>query len=343
MKNLKLLLVILIGLMLAVIPDMGICAEAKPITLTYASHYSPPHPGSLVDLQWIEKIEKETNGRIKIKPYWGATLITVRDSFKEVESGTCDIGYVVPAYVRAGFHIQKAASKFYYGVPSMEVSRRIYKEVYSKFPDIRAEYANVKVLAIYSPAMYALHTRKKPVRMWKDMKGMKLKSTTVLHAALKGLGAAPINMPMGESYMALEKGIINGLLSPYETLKTFKFAEVVKYSTALNYYSSPYPGRAMNLDSWKRLPRDIQKVFEDSIEFWGSEMIKKYLGADKAGMDLGKKMGVEFIKLPAEELNKFYDLLKVDALKVAKGLDSKGLPGTSIFNEVRGLIEKYSK
>ena len=54
-------------------------------------------------------------------------------------------------------------------------------------------------------------------------------------------------------------------------------------------------------------------------------------------------LGVEFIELPKEDLKTFYKGLERAALKEAARLDKMGLPGTAVFKEVRGLIEKYTQ
>jgi TRAP-type C4-dicarboxylate transport system substrate-binding protein len=99
----------------------------------------------------------------------------------------------------------------------------------------------------------------------------------------------------------------------------------------------------MNLDSWNRLPKDIQEIFEKSIEFWSLEDNKWRDADDVAGIEIAKKSGVEFIELPPDELAKVYKAAEIAMLKEAAKLDEKGLPGTKIFNEVRRLVEKYTK
>ena len=150
-------------------------------------------------------------------------------------------------------------------------------------------------------------------------------------------------MSMFDVYVALEKGTIDGLFGPYEALKSLRLGEVVDYCTALNIANGPSAQRIMNLNSWNRLPPDIQKVFEDNIEWWGYEIQKSLENADQAGIEFGKEQGVEFIELSPEDLKKFYSLLEAVALKDAAELDAKGLPGTKIFSETRRLIELYSK
>ena len=64
-----------------------------------------------------------------------------------------------------------------------------------------------------------------------DLKGMKIRGTGTSIKVVEALGATPVAMPQPETYDALQKGVVDGLVSPIETLKGWKFAEVIKSTT----------------------------------------------------------------------------------------------------------------
>jgi TRAP-type C4-dicarboxylate transport system substrate-binding protein len=173
---------------------------------------------------------------------------------------------------------------------------------------------------------------------------MIVKATGAYKTVIKELGGEGIFVPMGETYVALQKGTIDAALAPVSTIKAFRFDEVAKYVTNLNLTSSVRPTRAMNLNSWnKKLPKDLQVIFEKSIDFWSAEDNKSRYGDDLLGIDIAKKSGVEFINLPSQELAKVYKSAETAMLKEAAKLDGKGLPGTKLFKEVRRLVEKNTR
>ncbi len=94
---------------------------------------------------------------------------------------------------------------------------------------------------------------------------------------------------------------------------------------------------------YNKLPADIRKVFDDNIDYWGIENDKFFEGAHKAGYEFGVQQKVEFIKLPKEEMAKFYAAFTNTANKLAKDLDAKGHPGTKIYQEAQALVKKYNK
>jgi len=317
-------------------------AAADVIELSYATSFGPDHTMSIADKIWMAKIEKETNGRVKIKPYWSGSLVNIMNGSDEIRTGVADMGYIAPAYEKAGYEITKAMYTFSYGA-SQEVGRRVIKELLAKFPEIEKEYTSLKVLAWTSGVNYQLLTTKKPVRKISDLKGMRIKCVGELMGALKDLGAEGLSSPMTEVYLSMQKGILDGAFVPPETLKSMSFAEIGKYYTTFDYYYTHTGTRVIGLKAWNKLPADIQKVFENNIDYYGIEQDKTVEEAHKVGLEYAKNFKIEMITLPKADLDTFYGAIVKTAVQQAKALDAKGLPGTKIYNEMQRLIKLYSK
>ena len=200
----------------------------------------------------------------------------------------------------------------------------------------------MKMMQKSPAANYQLISRK-PVRKIEDFKGLRVKATGVYTEVIKALGGEGFYLPMSETYIALQKGTVDAALAPTNTLKAMKFYEVAKYVTVLDWQSAVRAERGMNWNSYNGLPKDIQKIFDDSITFWSVETNKSKDKDDEEGIQLGKGAGVEFIKLSPEELTKVYKVMDTVMLASAAKLDAKGMPGTAIYKEVRRLVEQYIK
>jgi TRAP-type C4-dicarboxylate transport system substrate-binding protein len=113
-----------------------------------------------------------------------------------------------------------------------------------------------------------VHTKKR-VNKLEDLKGMKLRSTGTVAKIVSALGAVPVAMPQTETYEALSKGIVDGLMSPVEVLQGWKFGEVVG-NTTLDLGTAYGLGFfiVMNKEKWNSLPPDIQKIIEKINEEW---------------------------------------------------------------------------
>lgn len=309
---------------------------ADVINLTYGGSEGANHTFSKADQEWIDHIHKVTNNRVKITPYWGGTLLSRRENTEELIKGVADLGYISP---RTGYPLMLGSLGFPFGVGDWKVVWNIYKDIRKEFPELDEEWSALKIMAYSVSSNYQLLSTK-PVRTVADLKGMIVKATGSYVDVIKELGGDGIYVPMGETYVALQKGTIDACFAPYSTVDAFKFNEVAKYITVMDLTSSVRPTRGMNLDSYNKLPKDIQKIFDESVEFWSDRDNYWRNADDEKGIELAKSTGVEIITMPKEELAKVYKAAENAMAKEAAGLDEKGLPGTKLFKAIRAKIEK---
>ena len=329
-------------LVMFVVPLTVRAQQGKVIELTYGSAMGPDHTFSKADKEWFDKIEKETNGRVKFKPFWGGTVLGMTaQSIDEVRQGAVDIGLISAGMAKTGYDITKDSYIFFSGA-RLRDGYRIFMEILKKYPEIEQEYKGLKVLAWNSGIEYQLITRK-PVRRLADLKGMRIKTNGETIDVLKALGAEGVIMSMSDTYMGLQGKILDGAFVPASTLSSMHFAEAVKYMTYFNHYRAHTGSRVMNLNTWNKLPPDIQKVFENNIPWLSVEGDKFFIQEDEDGKAFGKKKGMEFIDLPKEDLAAWYGLVLKEAVKEAAQLDAKGLPGTKILNDAQRLIKASQK
>jgi TRAP-type C4-dicarboxylate transport system substrate-binding protein len=323
---------------------LGACTQAAPaqvIEMKFASSNAPTHPQSVADLAFIEKIKKETGGRLVITPYWGGALMASADSLIELAKGVADFAEFSGAYVKEGYDFEKVMRILFYGVKDEKVARRVYDEIRAKYPQIDQEFSSVKVLARHVVSPYQLVTSTRAVRKIDDFKGLNLKTTGQFNQIALALGAQGTTVPMADTYVALQKGTVDGAFTPLETLKSFKFAEVIKYLTYINMAVGPTPHRGMNWDSYNKLPADIKGILDKNVLWWGQQIETNLLEADDEGVELAKQNKVEIIELSKADLAKYYEEVNKVCLAEMAKLDAKGLPGTAVYKDIRALIDKY--
>ena len=74
----------------------GPAPQTGVYVLRYASNYPPTHPFSRADITWMRAVEKASNGRIRIQPFWGGSLISSDNSVIELRHGVADIALITP-------------------------------------------------------------------------------------------------------------------------------------------------------------------------------------------------------------------------------------------------------
>jgi TRAP-type transport system periplasmic protein len=346
MQNKKWVRVILIGMVTLLttmmVPSVFAASPAQPIQLTYATIWPAQHPYAVGDQRWIDYIEKETKGAVKIKPYFGGSLISPRESMLEATSGVADIVAINVVYEKSGVDLTKAQTAFYQGAPDFQTKLKIFWSLWNKFPELRNEYKNMKILGVAAVTSLRLMS-KGPINSLADFKGLRMKAPVETLAVLKHYGAEGVVIPTPEAFEQLQKGIIKAAFSTAESYKAARLAEVVKYDMNLTTMMGPFPEKAMSLKSWDKLPKDIQKIFEQSGDKWTMFQLEEVEKTAQAGLEFAKQQGVTFIEMAPKDIQAFNAVFDEEAMKSAQTLDAKGLPGTKMFQEAKRIIKESQK
>lgn len=306
--------------------------------LTYASPYPPTHPFGLADQEWMKWVQAKSGGRIAFKPYWSGALLSSDMSMEEIRHGIADIGLITPIYSRGGAHLLRGQAAFYGGIKDIPDQVTVYDCLVAKFPAFNRETHGLHVLAVQGGNFPGVLTRDRPIRSLADFRGLRLRAQSDAVDILKQLGADPVNMPMGEVYSALAKGVIDGVVAPADTIRSLHFAEVARYFTTIRVSRGAYPARAMSDRAWRRLPPDLQKVLMDGKVQWEGSLNRQLLKAEAAGIIYGKKEGIVFSAIDPAEQRSFDDLYNKDAREQAIRLKSVGIDALPIYEEAQRLI-----
>jgi len=309
---------------------------AGSITLSYANFPPAPTFPCVQMERWKEEVEKRTNGKVAINTFPGGTLLGAKNMFDGVIAGQADIGCLCMAYQPGRFMITNATS-LPLGIPDARTGSKVLFDIYRKY---RPEsFAKVKVLTLFTTAPSNIMS-KKPVRTLADIKGLDLRASGGAAQILKIWGANQVGMPMSATPEALQKGVVQGLFSSVEVMKDFKFAELCKYITMTNTVIYPF-AVVMNLDKWKALPKDVQKVFDDLAEeqaLWTGNYMDNHVQESIAWSR--KNQNVEIISLADEKLARWNAMLGTIIEDWIKTADKNNIPGKALVDDITALTKK---
>jgi TRAP-type C4-dicarboxylate transport system substrate-binding protein len=278
-------------------------APSGPIELKVANYFPAPAAQSAILEEFCAELEKRTGGRIQTDYYTGGSLLSSTGMFEGIVNGVADIGYSHVYYTPGRMPVTECAG-LPLGYPSSWVGGQVLNDFYREFKP--KEFDDVVVLWMNTSTPSAISTSKKPVRSLEDLKGLTIRAPGMAGEVIKALGGTPAPTPMPEVYDAISKGVLDGEASNFETLKTFKFAEVVKYETSVWQITNPYPFYlAMNKNSYNNIPADIKPIFDDVVGEYNQLSQLMWNAVDFAGKEYGIQQGVEFIDLPPAEVAKF--------------------------------------
>jgi TRAP-type C4-dicarboxylate transport system substrate-binding protein len=135
-------------------------------------------------------------------------------------------------------------------------------------------------------------------------------------------------MPIGDSYDALMKGVVEAILVPVEGLKQWKLFEVTSFVT--ENFGSAYTTTffcVMNKNKWDSLPLNIQKIIEQVNIEWIEKTGKLWDEMDKEGKTFSISNGIKFIPLSKEEDTRWTATVKPMLDEYVKRMREKKLPG----------------
>lgn len=307
-------------------------AAAETIELKFAQPFSPKHTmQKKVFEPWAEKINKMTNGKVKVRFFPGGALGKTPDHYDLAEKGIADIIYVLQDYTPGRFPMT-TLFELPFMITSAEKTSRAMWKTYEKYPAFQKEYSKVKVLALFCHDGGHLNSVKKPIRSLSDLEGMKFRTASPhVTKALKIFGAVPVNMPITETYTALERGVVEGTVLPWEGNFIFKLAELLKYGTEADFYTMTMMV-VMNKKKWESLPDDVKKVIDETTGLVMSEEAGRvYDNVRPIMKNLCLKKGMQAIQLPDSEREKLKALSMPLRKEWTEEMTAKGLPGEKVL------------
>ena len=166
------------------------------------------------------------------------------------------IGWTVSGYTPGRFPISEIMI-LHLGFNTAEHAGKVLYDLYQKFPEIRAEYKDTHVLWLSPAPPRQTHSRM-AVRKVEDFKGIKVRVPATEAPNVKALGGIPVSMAGPDVYQALERGILDADLHPWETPFSYKWYEVVRFHSCCS------PLR-LRVESQGRCSSDWESLF--SLKF----------------------------------------------------------------------------
>ncbi len=313
------------------------CSQSKTITLSYSIFFPATHAQAQAVEQWAQEVEKRTEGRVKIIMYAGETLSKAPQCYDGVVSGISDIGMSAFAYTRGRFPLLEALD-LPVGYPDGMTATKIANRIFDKYQP--EELSEVKVLYLHGHGPGILASRK-PVKTLKDISSLKIRATGLSAKIVSSLGTVPVSMSQGETYEALQKGVVDATLCPIETLKGWKQGEVINYvvdTHAVGYTTAMYA--VMNKAKWESLPEDIQQIIEEVNNEWIEKQGAAWDESDREGAEFVESLGHEFITLAPEEEEALVYAVQPILAEYIDATEAKNLPGAAVLADIQAMLKE---
>lgn len=317
-------------------------ALAENVTLRMSTWLPPQHHLVADTLPlWIAAINEASGGTLKIN-IDPAPIAKPPGQYDVVRDGAADMAYHVIAYTPGPFEILRGGELPFLSATA-EVGSQAAYEWYDRNIGFDKEFKDVKVITIMVHGPGAVHT-KKPITSLEDLEGVKLRVGGGGVRMAEALGAIPVAMPAPAAYEAIQKGVADGAMFPFESVKGFRLGELVDYHLDIpgGLYTTPF-AVIMNRAKYDSLSDEHKQVLAD----FGGVAGAKILGA---GWDRADKVGREFAlenngtinQLSDEELARWAEKIEfMNADWIAKA-DAAGLDGAALLEDLRATMAKYA-
>ncbi|RJE84553.1 TRAP transporter substrate-binding protein [Paracoccus onubensis] len=168
--------------------------------------------------------------------------------------------------------------------------------------------AGVRIIAWGYSGFRVLTNSKRPVASVADMQGLvvRVPRNEIMIESYKSWGINPTPMAWGETFAALQQGVVDGQDNPYMTINAMKFDEVQKHITNLRYIFSIEPLIVSESLFQSLSPEQQQQVLEagqEATQFSASFLREE---EDKIKADLVER-GMEITE-PADDEQEFIEL-----------------------------------
>ncbi len=329
-------------LLTSLIAGVSSLAVAKDVTLRMANwvpikHHLPA--GTLPP--WIAEIKKASGGSINIV-IDKAPIAKPPAQYDIVRKGAADLAYHVMAYTPGPFEIVRGV-ELPFIAPNAEVGSQAAWDWYDRNIGFDKEFKDVKVITmmVHGPGM--VHS-KKLIKTLEDLQNVKLRVGGGGVRMAEALGATPVAMSAPKAYEAIQKGVTDGALFPWEAVRGFKLHELVKYHLEVpgGLYTTPF-AVVMNKKKWNSLTKDQQAVLTE----WGGVKGAKMLGAgwdraDVAGKKAATDGGATINVLSDAEKAKWAKKIAFMTDVWVEKANKAGLDGKALLADLRKTMAKYA-
>ena len=314
-------------------------AQAQTV-LTMSNWVPPTHPIVLYIMKpWAEQVAKATNGRVRIQML-PKPIAAPNQHYDALINGQVDVAWSTYGYQPERFQPYLIAELPQLGDTAVDNGVALWR-THKKFFEQSGIHKDVQLLGVMTHGPGLFHHHSKFILKPSDLEGQKIRvGGDVPKRIVEAFGGVVITQPAPKSYEILSAGIADGIMFPTESLKSFKIASLVKYSSYVKggLYSSSF-WFAMN----KKKFESISKADQDAIMKISGEKFARLAGAgwdraDKEGRAAIKEAGGQIKECSPELVKALSDLTRQIERDYGAKMDAMGIDGAGAIKYLRSEV-----
>jgi TRAP-type C4-dicarboxylate transport system substrate-binding protein len=273
-------------------------------------HFSGTHLSATSTEKFVKMVREETDGQVDITTYPAAALYSIRDIVGALGKGAVEFGNIINSSLPAIDPSFSIDSIWYICEPGH--TRRLWTETDAgkrTWMDMERK-CNFKRVVWLPNGPTGIFTTGKIVKKLEDFYGMDIRYLAKSEVpTYKALQMKYVSVSTEEMHTALERKMINGLMTSPTALKAYSWWDYAKHTTLpYPYYMEAFIG--VNMDWWNRLPEDLQRKILKVGEIVSAEHTRKVQSDSEECLgEMVKLKGGSMYTMPKEEVDRIREHL----------------------------------
>lgn len=317
-------------------------AIAQEVTLR-VHHFLPPQapvPTNFIT-PWAEKLQAESNGRIKVEVYPSMQLGGRPPALiDQVTDGVVDVVWTLSGYTPGRFPKAEVFDLPFLAVDAERTSRAAWRFYEMHLQD---ELGGIKPIALHVHGPGIFHMRAPAIEKLEDMRGRTVRGPTrMITQLLTTLGATPVGMPVPQVPESLSRNVIDGTVIPWEVTAPLRVSELVNTHTAFGGDKSFYTTFfifGMNKASYDRLPDDLKAVIDANSGIETSAWVGRVMDeGDAPGRAAAEARNNTIVTIEGEELARWQAAAQPVIDGWVEEMTGRGIDAAGLLADARALI-----
>ena len=277
-------------------------ARAQARTLRFGTIW--PATGSWADgvTDFANAVKARTNGALDVKVFPASQLGNERELEEGLQLGNLDFTFGGPGVLtnfdpKIGIFDMPFMFRDY-AQSTKVMDGPIGQEVWDSMRD----KAGIRVLSSGAQGFRYVLTRGKAIKSLDDIKGQKIRTpeAETFLRTFRLLGANPVGVPFGETYLAVKNGVVDGMEGVPDVMVNLKFYEVGKFIAKTGHIMATLQMLVSEKTYQSLSPEHRKIVDEESAKAWHKQRDDAKVGNEKAEQTLAQN-GCQFtdVDLPA--------------------------------------------
>ena len=249
-----------------------------------------------------DRVSALTGGRFQIRVYQAGEIVPGLQVMDAVQQGTVEAGHTASYYYVGKAQVLAFDTSVPFGLTARQQNAWMYHGGgIELFRPIFADFNIIQFPGGNTGAQMGGWFRKE-VRSLADLKGLKMRIPGPGGQVMSRLGVVPQVIAGGDIYPALERGTIDATewVGPYDDEK-LGFYKVAKHYYYPGFWEpGPQLSFYVNLQEWRKLPKEYQQAFEVAAAEANLWMLAKYDRVNPPALQRLLRAGVLLRKWPNE-------------------------------------------